>query len=136
MNIRDLMTVAQQLMLRHRERPRLHATDLPPELLWGVEGAASATASARASATASARASAVPERVDADLLRDALSTAPRNSVSSDLRVALLSELGGNITEVARRLGRDRAQVYRWFKRWGIALDDYRRPDGGAELEDG
>jgi DNA-binding NtrC family response regulator len=38
---------------------------------------------------------------------------------------LLAETGGNVAEVARKLGKFRAQVYRWVRRQGLSPADYR-----------
>ena len=43
---------------------------------------------------------------------------------ADLR-ELLARHRGNVAEVARQLGRDRAQVHRWMTRYGIKLEEYR-----------
>jgi len=39
--------------------------------------------------------------------------------------ALLSKHGGNVAAVGRELGKERMQVHRWMKRYGITPDDYR-----------
>jgi DNA-binding NtrC family response regulator len=44
----------------------------------------------------------------------------------DQLVALLEQHGGNISEVSRALGKVRAQVQRWLKRYGIEAERYRR----------
>jgi transcriptional regulator with PAS, ATPase and Fis domain len=38
---------------------------------------------------------------------------------------LLSRHRGNVAAVGRELGKERMQVHRWLKKFGIALDDYR-----------
>jgi DNA-binding NtrC family response regulator len=40
-------------------------------------------------------------------------------------VQLLREHQGNVSEVARVLGRARMQIHRWMKRYGLKPDDYR-----------
>ena len=40
-------------------------------------------------------------------------------------IALLREHKGNVSEVARVLGRARMQIHRWMKRYGLKPDDYR-----------
>lgn len=42
---------------------------------------------------------------------------------------LLAEHGGNIAAVGRVLGKDRVQVHRWLRRYGINVNEYRSPDG-------
>lgn len=54
--------------------------------------------------------------------RDATNATAAPNVDDDRRmrlVNLLAEHGGNITLVARALGKDRAQVRRWIRRFGI-----------------
>jgi transcriptional regulator of acetoin/glycerol metabolism len=42
-------------------------------------------------------------------------------------VALLEEHAGNVSAVARAMGKGRMQIHRWVQRWGIALESFRRP---------
>jgi sigma-54 dependent transcriptional regulator, acetoin dehydrogenase operon transcriptional activator AcoR len=42
-------------------------------------------------------------------------------------VQLLAEHGGNVRVVAKQLGKERAQIYKWAKRLRIDLDAFRRP---------
>ncbi|MBI4952095.1 MAG: sigma 54-interacting transcriptional regulator [Myxococcales bacterium] len=39
--------------------------------------------------------------------------------------AALARAGGNLAEVGRQFGRERMQVHRWLKRYGIDADEYR-----------
>ena len=39
--------------------------------------------------------------------------------------ALLSRHKGNVAAVGRELGKERMQIHRWLKKFGISLDDYR-----------
>ncbi len=56
------------------------------------------------------------------------SSAPAKALTSEQRarrdelVALLTANGGNISAVARHMGKDRVQIRRWIKQLGIALD--------------
>ncbi len=43
---------------------------------------------------------------------------------SELRM-LLARHGGNVAAVGRELGKERMQIHRWLKKFGISLDDYR-----------
>ncbi|RYE84189.1 MAG: Fis family transcriptional regulator, partial [Myxococcales bacterium] len=52
-------------------------------------------------------------------LRGAAPTEP------ELR-ALLSAHRGNVAAVGRLLGKERMQIHRWMKRYGITVDDYRQ----------
>jgi DNA-binding NtrC family response regulator len=40
--------------------------------------------------------------------------------------ALLARHAGNVAAVGRELGKERMQIHRWMKRYGIDVDDYRR----------
>jgi transcriptional regulator with PAS, ATPase and Fis domain len=50
--------------------------------------------------------------------------APKRPSEAELR-ALLRAHAGNVASVGRQLGKDRMQVHRWLKRYGIHIDDYR-----------
>jgi transcriptional regulator of acetoin/glycerol metabolism len=41
-------------------------------------------------------------------------------------VALLTEHAGNISAVARAMGKGRMQIHRWVRRWGLELASFRR----------
>jgi transcriptional regulator with PAS, ATPase and Fis domain len=88
---------------------------------------------ALASAEAMARAS---ERIDFEHLPSGISAAPRIRSASGRRKArppptatemeaLLRRFRGNMSRVARELDRKPALVYRWAKRFGLAVDDFR-----------
>jgi len=52
--------------------------------------------------------------------------APRKSAPTEAELrALLERHGGNIAAVGRELGKERMQVHRWLKKYGITLDGYR-----------
>ncbi len=40
-------------------------------------------------------------------------------------LALLEEKGGNVSQLARALGRSRRQVYRYLEMYELELDDFR-----------
>jgi transcriptional regulator with AAA-type ATPase domain len=59
--------------------------------------------------------------------RDAID--PRFEEDERLRASLVQELGkhgGNVTEVARALGKARTQVHRWIKRFNLDVATFRR----------
>jgi transcriptional regulator with GAF, ATPase, and Fis domain len=41
--------------------------------------------------------------------------------------AMLGRHKGNVAAVGRELGKERMQVHRWMKRYGISIDEYREP---------
>jgi len=38
---------------------------------------------------------------------------------------VLTRHRGNVAAVGRELGKERMQVHRWMKRYGISVEDYR-----------
>ena len=57
---------------------------------------------------------------------DAPPPEPRGRMPDEQKLrALLAEHAGNIAAVGRVLGKDRTQVHRWIKRYGINLEEYR-----------
>jgi transcriptional regulator with GAF, ATPase, and Fis domain len=40
--------------------------------------------------------------------------------------ALLARHEGNVAAVGRELGKERMQVHRWMKRYGVSVEEYRR----------
>jgi transposase-like protein len=53
--------------------------------------------------------------------------APRElAPTRDELCAALERYGGNVARVAEHYARDRQQVYRWARRYGVDLDAYRR----------
>lgn len=61
-----------------------------------------------------------------------LAEAPRNSLPASSAVpteaelrALLTRHGGNVAAAGRELGKERMQIHRWAKRFGINLDEFR-----------
>ena len=51
----------------------------------------------------------------------------RDRASREYLIALMQELGGNVTEAARRAGMERETMHRLLKRYGVRSDDFR-PD--------
>jgi DNA-binding NtrC family response regulator len=50
---------------------------------------------------------------------------PEPAPGADTLAALLREHDGNVAEVARALGRQRAAVWRWIKRYGLVPEQFR-----------
>ncbi len=66
-----------------------------------------------------------PERKSLEIPVAAAAPAKRGApTESELR-ALLERHEGNIAAVGRELGKERMQVHRWLKKYGISLDGYR-----------
>ncbi|MFO0549840.1 MAG: sigma 54-interacting transcriptional regulator [Polyangiaceae bacterium] len=72
---------------------------------------------------------ALPTPVPASFIKNSWgSPARRNDANDALRQDLLAHLraqGGNISEVARLMGRTRMQIHRWMKRFGIDPTTFR-----------
>jgi transcriptional regulator of acetoin/glycerol metabolism len=69
--------------------------------------------------------------IELEHLGDALRqpAAPAEDDPAELRdrlVAMLAQHGGNVSAVARAMGKARMQIHRWIKRFELSLDDYRR----------
>jgi two-component system nitrogen regulation response regulator GlnG len=41
---------------------------------------------------------------------------------------LLRRYNGNVADVSRELGKHRAAVWRWMKKWGIGVEKFRKPE--------
>jgi len=55
-----------------------------------------------------------------------ISTAGRSHAPDEAELrALLVRHGGNIAAVGRELGKERMQIHRWLKRYGIDIEDFR-----------
>lgn len=52
--------------------------------------------------------------------------APRDDLRAEL-VARLETYHGNISEIARRMGKARVQIQRWLRRYGLDAAAYRKP---------
>ena len=61
----------------------------------------------------------------------AAAPTPRRAPGSSPTPAQLEELlrryHGNVADVSRELGKHRAAVWRWMKKWGIGVEKYRKP---------
>ena len=47
------------------------------------------------------------------------------SMSREVFEEALRKSGGNVQQLANLLSTDRKQVYRWLKRFGLSLEDFR-----------
>jgi DNA-binding NtrC family response regulator len=50
---------------------------------------------------------------------------PEDQAQRDQLIALLTEHAGNVSAIARVIGKKRAQIHRWLRRFGLDADDYR-----------
>jgi transcriptional regulator with PAS, ATPase and Fis domain len=57
------------------------------------------------------------------------STSPSTATPTRAEIeALLLRYNGNVADVSRELGKHRAAIWRWMKKWGIGVEKFRRPD--------
>ncbi len=54
-----------------------------------------------------------------------LSSSKRPPPTEEELRELLGRHKGNVAAVGRELGKERMQVHRWMKRYGISVEDYR-----------
>lgn len=99
MNVRELLTITQRLLLGRAAASRLELVHLPRDLLAAMVPQAASPGGREV---------------------DASEPPTRESLA-----ALLAETGGNVARVAQRLGKDRTQIYRWLDRHDLRPDDYR-----------
>jgi len=53
--------------------------------------------------------------------------APTRGIPTELELCdLLARHRGNLAAVGRELGKERMQIHRWLKRYGVSVEDYRR----------
>jgi transcriptional regulator with GAF, ATPase, and Fis domain len=101
LNVRELQqTLARGVVLS--ERGVIDCPHLPAAVVRALEG---------------------PARVPAE------DTATDGATDATMRaqlVSLLQDHGGNVSEVARAMGKARIQIHRWAKRWNVNLESYRR----------
>ena len=50
----------------------------------------------------------------------------RDRASREYLIALMRELGGNVTEAARRAGMERESLHRLLKRYGVRSEDFKQ----------
>ncbi len=59
----------------------------------------------------------------------------REDPSREDMVRVLSQFRGNLSQMAEFFGRDRKQMYRWLRKYGLEVAAYRKPGDAAEDED-
>jgi two-component system response regulator AtoC len=110
-NVRELENAVERAVAL-APGPRIRAEDLPAEI--GAPGAAPG-------APASGELASLPYREVVDRERD--------RASREYLVALMTELGGNVTRAAERAGMERETLHRLLRRHGLRSDDFKR--GGS-----
>lgn len=122
LNVRELeKSLATAAVLTGGERP-IALRDLPPGLGAAVAALGSATrAPPGAPETRSSTSTLSPS---ASASAPAATPTPTAAQIEEL----LGRHQGNVAEVARALGKQRAAVWRWMKKWGIGVERFRRPD--------
>lgn len=105
-NVRELENVIERAVAIS-DGPTIKVDALPPEVR-GTEGAQ------------------LPTEVLVKMpYREAVDLA-RNRVSRDYLVALMRELGGNVTHAAERAGMERESLHRLLKRYGVRSEDFKQ----------
>jgi transcriptional regulator with PAS, ATPase and Fis domain len=119
-NVRELeATIKRGIALC--EGPELDAAHLPDVIkdlmkCYGQRGMTSRTGPASSLGAASSLGSAAGPTA----------APPRSGVpTADELRSLLRDHKGNVAAVGREYGKERMQVHRWMKRYGINVDDYR-----------
>ena len=69
--------------------------------------------------------SAPPSPPPRSLAEPAVRLPPRSAPREEDLRALLAEHRGNVAALSRLYGKDRVQVHRWMRRYGINIDEYR-----------
>ena len=114
-NLRGLSRVLEALR-SGSHRPPYAASDLPPELAAHVDRLRRAAGGGSAGeAAAQPKPLVAPAQIPSGELP-----------SQEALVEAIAVCGGNMQAVARTFGRDRRQVYRWLRRYGIDIDDVDR----------
>lgn len=103
MNVRELRTVMQMVATLEPDDGVVRLTSLPPTIRGG--GAKHAER----------------EPMEASPPQP----PPSRSPSREAMTELMARCGGNVAQVAKILGKDRKQVYRWLAKHGLAAESYR-----------
>jgi len=108
-NVRELES-AVKLSVALSEGPELDLNHLPDTIQKALDGHGRPRQVSQTSPEKGAAAARAPH--------------PGTPSEADLR-GLLAKHNGNIAAVGRELGKERMQVHRWLKRYGIDVNDYR-----------
>ncbi|MDY0062752.1 MAG: sigma 54-interacting transcriptional regulator [Myxococcota bacterium] len=109
-NVRELISLVRRVMVLLPEGGRMELAHLPEELRPGR---------VRNHHGAAANGNGNGGRAEPMLPQS-------NQVPSARElVALLKHYQGNVSEIAQYTGRERAQVYRWLRRYGLKPDEFR-----------
>lgn len=108
-NVRELVSLARRVMVLLPEGGRLELAHLPEAMRPGRASSQTITAAAASES--------LPARGEVPTGREL--------------AALLRHYKGNVTEVAQHTGRERAQIYRWLRRYGLKPDEFRDRNGGS-----
>jgi DNA-binding NtrC family response regulator len=130
LNVRELeKSLATAAVLTGGERP-IALRDLPPGL--GAAVAALGEATRRAPVAPETHPSSGSASDSAPGSASGFASGPAATPTPTPTAAQIEELlgrhQGNVAEVARALGKQRAAVWRWMKKWGIGVERFRRPD--------
>ncbi|MBV8757103.1 MAG: sigma 54-interacting transcriptional regulator [Deltaproteobacteria bacterium] len=104
-NVRELeRTIAAAAVRAQAARSGVELAHLPTELAARLSG-----------------------RAIADAPRTAPILVPAGAMPTrEELTALLEQMDGNVARVAEHLGKDRQQIYRWAKRYGLDVESFRR----------
>jgi DNA-binding NtrC family response regulator len=129
LNVRELEKVLQAAAAFAGDRSiALH--DLPPALAAGAEARAALAAPEAREGTAATAVVAAPAAAPSAARKPA---EPGPSADEIERHLVASR--GNVADVARALGRQRAAVWRWIKQYGLDPERHRGAGRGSESED-
>ncbi len=126
-NVRELVKIATQLRIYGATAEQLELAMVDSRLDYASEASSPGMVPVQPTPTpAPAPAPAAPATATAPAKRRSRTTGAQEEIPSrDALVSLVSESKGNISELSRKLGRSRRQIYRYLEKYGIDLDAYR-----------
>ena len=132
LNVRELQKVLGAAVALTQGQRAIALGDLPPAFARAGEGQVGRSLPDSAPGPAATGFAAEPPPPQAQSRRP-----PSPGPSAAELEALLARHGGNVAEVSRSLGRQRAAVWRWIKRFGLAVQQHRAgaDDEGDEASD-